>query len=109
MIQTPFPTPGLDPNMVFNELMPVIAVVTIIAVIAIGLRWVFRSPVGEALAQRIREGRHRARPAIDEAHTGELEERVAMLQEQMGELAERVEFTERLLAGQRERQVGRGE
>jgi hypothetical protein len=112
MTQTPFPAPpGLDPNYVFGELVPLIAVVTVILVVAISLRWIFRSPVGEALAQRIRQGRRpnegaRSDPGHERA---ELEERVSALQEQVGELAERLEFTERLLAGKRERPMLRGE
>ncbi|HXW96045.1 MAG TPA: hypothetical protein VEI47_00565 [Gemmatimonadales bacterium] len=100
---------GLDPNYVFNELMPLLATVTVMGTAALCLRWLFRTPVGEAIAQRIREGRRRGRPgAIDDATRAELEERMAELQEQVGELAERLDFTERLLAAQRQRQVEPG-
>lgn len=108
MTQTPTPLPpGLDPNYVFGELMPLIATVTIIVAGGLALRWIFKSPVGEALAQRIRakagggrtEGTERSR---------ELEERVTLLQEQVGELSERVDFAERLLTEQRQRQVRPG-
>jgi len=68
MMQTPpaFPPfpgpPGLDPNVLINEVVaPLIGVVVVIVVGAMALRWLFRSPVGEALAERIREGSRRRR------------------------------------------------
>ena len=57
MIQTPMPPmpPGLDPNFVFNQVMPLIAVVVIVLVGATAVRWILRgTPVGEAIAERIR-------------------------------------------------------
>ncbi len=102
------PPPGLDPTYVFSEMMPLIAIVTIILVAAIGLRLIFRTPVGEAIAQRIRAKVHGGRSLEDDQARAELEERVAQLQEQVGELTERVDFAERLLAGQRDRQLGGG-
>jgi hypothetical protein len=105
----PVPSPpGLDPNYVFSELVPIIGIVTIIIVAAIGLRLVFRTPVGEAIAQRIRSRLHGGRGFEDDRARAELEERVAQLQEQVSELSERVDFAERLLAGQRDRQLGGG-
>lgn len=108
MIQTTPLPPGLDPNYVFGELMPLIAIVTIILVSAIGLRWLFRSPVGEAIAQRIREGMGSGKrgEAGGERSRVEMEERISQLQEQVGELAERLDFAERMLATRRERQLG---
>src|SRR2546428_12977879 len=68
MMQTPpafppFPAPpGLDLNVLINQVVaPLVAVVVVIVVGAIALRWLFRSPVGEALAERIREGSRRRR------------------------------------------------
>jgi len=101
------PPPGLDPTYVFSELMPVIAIVTIIIVSAIGLRLIFRTPVGEAIAQRIRARLH-GRSDEDDQARAELEDRVAQLQEQVAELADRLDFAERLLVGQRDRQLGGG-
>jgi hypothetical protein len=112
MTQTPFPgPPGLDPNFVFGQLMPLLATVTIIIVGSLGLRWLFRTPVGEAIAERIRTARRwgaHAGPGGERAHA-ELESRVSHLQDQVGELAERLDFAERLLAERRERRVGPGE
>jgi hypothetical protein len=106
---TPLP-PGLDPNFVFGELMPLIAIVTLVLASAIGLRWVFRSPVGEALAQRIRERVHSGKRLDSESNgaLAEMREQVSRLEEQVGELAERLDFAERLLAAKRERQLGSG-
>lgn len=111
MTQTPLPTipsPPLDPNYVFSQVIPLVAVIAVIIAVSLGVRWLFRSPVGEALAQRIREGRrHGARGAIESSQAqAQLEERVNQLQDQVGELAERLDFAERLLAERRERQLG---
>jgi len=114
MMQSPTPIPappGLDPNFVFSEIFPLVAIVTVVIVGALALRWLFRTPVGEALAQRIRHGK--ASPGqvgtTGEHALAELEGRVALLQDHVGELAERLDFTERLLAERRERRVGPGE
>jgi len=108
MTQTPFPSPPLDPNYVFSQLVPLLSIVTLVVVGAIGLRLVFRTPVGEAIARRIRQGRHPDRFAdpAGEGYRAEMEDRVMHLQERIGELEERVDFTERLLAASRERQLG---
>ncbi len=113
MIQTPTPPPlpGLDPTFVFNEIMPVIGVLVVIIGCAIALRWVFRTPVGEAIAERIR-----MRAGVRWGVTGEqpqrvaaLEEQVAQLQGQVSELAERLDFAERMLAERRERKLSAGQ
>src|SRR5438128_11918935 len=67
MMQTPpafppFPAPpSLDPNFLINQVAPLIGFVVVVVVGAMALRWLFRSPVGEALAERIREGSRRRR------------------------------------------------
>src|SRR5207245_9105334 len=67
MMQTPpafppFPAPpGLDPNFLINQVAPLIGFVVVVVVGAMALRSLFRSPVGEALAERIREGSRRRR------------------------------------------------
>jgi hypothetical protein len=102
--------PGLDPNYVFGQLMPLVAIVTMVIVGAIALRWFFRTPVGEALAQRIRHGKA-SRGQFDttgEHAYAELEARISLLQDHVGELAERLDFTERLLAERRDPRIGPG-
>jgi hypothetical protein len=63
--------------------VPLVAVIAFIVVGALALRWLFRSPVGEAMAERIRQGRRHGRPAVATEGSPEaraLEERVAHLE-----------------------------
>ena len=55
MMQAPMPPlrPGLDPNLVFNEVVPIVASVVVILVVAVALRGIFRTPVGDAIAERL--------------------------------------------------------
>src|SRR3989441_635136 len=114
----PPPPPGLDPTFLFDQLMPIVGVI----VLFVGLRWVFRTPVGDAIAERIRAGIHRRRhwkgfggewvdaPGEElsaDRRVAVLEEQVSTLQGQLSELAERVDFAERMLAERRGRQEGR--
>ncbi len=118
MIQTPMPPmpPGLDPNFVFNQVMPLIAVVVIVLVGATAVRWILRgTPVGEAIAERIRMRAQRrwggggGGAGEDPQRAAALEAQVAALQGQISELAERLDFAERLLAEQRGRKLGAGQ
>jgi hypothetical protein len=75
-----------------------------IPIIAVGgfFAWMISlSPLGKAIAERLRHGpvpRGGAGTAEDQA---ELVERVDQLRREVAELAERVDFTERLLGQQR--------
>ena len=130
MMQTPpafppFPAPpGLDPNFLINQVAPLIGFVVVVVVGAMALRWLFRSPVGEALAERIREGSRRRRHwkglggewmdapaegAEAERRVAALEERVSALDGQVAEMAERLDFAERVLAERRARKLGTGQ
>jgi hypothetical protein len=111
MMQGPLPPPGLDPNLVFNEVVPIITTVVVIVAVAVALRWIFRTPVGEAIAERIRtRGRRRWGAVGDEPQRVEaLEAQVSHLQGQVSELAERIDFAERMLAERRERKLGAGQ
>lgn len=126
MMQTPpiAAPPGLDPNFVFNQVTPLIGVIAVFLVGAFTLKWLFRSPVGEALAERIRAGMHRRRhwkglggewldvPAdgpADDRRVAALEEQVSLLNGQVAELAERLDFAERMLAERRARTLGAGQ
>ena len=112
-MQTPMPPPppGLDPNLVFNEVVPIVAAVVVILVVAVALRWVFRTPVGEAIAERIRTRAQRSWGAggEDPQRVAALEAQVSHLQGQVAELAERIDFAERMLAERRERKLGAGQ
>ena len=116
MMQAPLPPPppGLDPNLVFNEVVPIITTVVVIVVVAVALRWIFRTPVGEALAERIRTRAQRrwgggGVGGDDPQRVAELEAQVSHLQGQVSELAERIDFAERMLAERRERKLGAGQ
>ena len=121
MIQTPMPPmpPGLDPNFVFNQVMPLIAVVVIVLVGATAVRWILRgTPVGEAIAERIRMRAQRrwggggsggGGAGEDPQRVAALEAQVSQLLGQVSELAERIDFAERMLAERRERKLGAGQ
>src|SRR2546426_8890617 len=124
MMQVPSPAPpppllGIDPTFLLNQLMPIVALI----VVFVGLRWVFRTPVGAAIADAIRAEIHRRRrwkgfggewvdaPGEglgDDRRVAALEEQVSTLQGQLSELAERVDFAERMLAERRGRKIGPG-
>ncbi len=108
MMQAPLAPPGLDPNLVFNELVPIITTVVVLAAVAVALRWIFRTPVGEAIAERIRTRAQRRGGAggQDPERVAALEAQVSHLQGQVSELAERIDFAERMLAERRERKLG---
>src|SRR5947207_1110079 len=101
------PFPGQpDLNYVIHQLTPFVALILMF----MGVRWVLRSPVGEALAERIRH-RSPGRWAVageDPQRVAALEEQVSHLQAQVGELAERLDFAERMLAERRARKLGAG-
>jgi hypothetical protein len=100
------PPPGLDLNFVLDQVMPLVAMIMVF----IGARWVLRTPVGEALAERIRtKVRGRGTGAGDDPQrVAALEDQVAQLHGQVAELAERLDFAERMLAERRERKLGGG-
>src|SRR2546430_8983061 len=110
MQPAPLP-PGLDPNYVVNQVVRLVGLVFVVLVGAGALRWVFRTPVGEALAERIRQRSHRRWGAAgeDPQRVAALEQQVTQLQGQVSELAERLDFAERMLAERRGGQLGAGE
>ncbi|HTY06577.1 MAG TPA: hypothetical protein VMC86_08680 [Gemmatimonadales bacterium] len=113
MTQTPppsLPQIPIDWNMFVNDtLAPLIAVVVIGVGMVIALRVIMKSPVGEAWAERIRR-KTRAKFGEPGALSGEQAAiQIEAVQDQMGrieahlsELTERIDFTERILAKQRD-------
>jgi hypothetical protein len=103
----PLPLGVPDLNYVIHQLTPFVALILVF----VGVRWLLRSPVGEALADRIRHRSHGPWAAVgeDTHRVAALEEQVAQLQGQVGELAERLDFAERMLAERRERKLGAGQ
>jgi hypothetical protein len=113
VVQTPVPPPpGLDPNLLIDRLIPLVGVVTLCVVAAITLRWLFQSPMAQAMAERMRartRGRFGEGGDGDSERVAALEHQVASLQGQLAELAERVDFAERMLAERRERKLSAGQ
>jgi hypothetical protein len=112
MIQTPAPValpPGLDWNLVLTQGGPLVGVILVIVVGAMALRWVLRSPLIEALAERIRRRGHLDTAGDEPQRVAALEAQVAQLTAHVAELGERLDFTERVLAERRERQLGAGQ
>ncbi len=110
----PMPPMPVDPNFLVSQIMPLIGGIAALIVVAMVARWFFHSPIGEALAEGIRLRRQRrwgitGESGGDEPRVAALEEQVRLLSTQLSELGERLDFTERVLAGSRERRVGTGE
>jgi len=118
------PAPPFDPTHAFSQLIHTLGTVSVFVVLIFGARWLFHTPVGDALAERIREGSRRRRhwkglggewvdaPGESSGESGRvaaLEEQVAMLNGQVAELGERLDFAERMLAERRERKLGAGQ
>jgi len=120
----PTPPPGVDVNLLFGQLIPLIGVVVGLIVSGVVLYAFFKSDIAAAISERIRAGMHRRKDwrklggewidtlggtAGDEPRVAQLEERVDQLHGQVSELAERLDFAERLLAQKRERTLRAGE
>lgn len=124
VVQTPppgIPEVPFDPNFFFGSIAPLIGI-TVVAIAAVMiLRSLFRSPIGEAIAEGMRERRKRRKQwrglgmewteeaAPDEGRVAALEQEVGRLRGEMSELAERLDFAERVLAERRERTLGAGQ
>jgi hypothetical protein len=77
--------------------------ITIFALCALGGAFGVLRPLATALAKRIADGPKRDPPADQLAvWRAELLDELQQLRQQVGDLAERVDFTERLIARQRE-------
>jgi len=115
--------PGFDPNFLLSQITPIIRFVVTIGVLAVAGRWVLGRTVGEALAERIRQGSRRRRhwkgfggewvdapgdAAAETARVAALEQQVTLLNSHVSELAERLDCAERMLAERRERTLGTG-
>ncbi len=110
----PMPPMPVDPNFLISQIIPLIGGLAGIVVFALVVRWFFHSPIGEAIAEGIRLRRRRrwgtpGDAGGEEPRVAALEEQVRLLSTQLSELGERLDFTERVLAGSRDRRVGAGE
>lgn len=108
----PIPTIPMDPNLVVNQVVPLVGIIVSMVALVFVARWFFHSPIGEAIAEGIRLRRRRRYglpgDGTDEPRVAVLEEQVRMLTAQVGELGERLDFTERMLATQRNARIGTG-
>lgn len=113
MIQTPLPQlapPGFDWNGVFsNVVAPVAGIAILLLVGATMFRWLLKSSVGEALAERLRRRGSESVAGDDAQRVAALEEQVAQLTAHLSEFAERLDFAERVLAERRDRKLGAGQ
>jgi hypothetical protein len=109
--QTPPPLPGIDPNFVISQLIPLIGTIGGLVVTGVVLYTFFKSDLAAAIAERIRSKIRRrgfgdvTGEAIESGHVVELEQKVTEMQGQIAEMAERLDFAERLLAQKRERSL----
>jgi hypothetical protein len=108
--QTPTPTPPLpDFNFIATQVTDIVATVLVFVGVLIVARWVFRSPIAEAIGERIRRGRRGgggALPEEQEDRLARLEGDLGALHGQLTEVQERLDFAERLLAERRRDQLG---
>jgi hypothetical protein len=110
----PMPPMPVDPNYLVSQIIPLIGGLAAMVLFALVARWFFHSPIAESIAEGIRMRRRRrwgntGESGGDEPRVAALEEQVRLLSTQLSELGERLDFTERILAGSRERRVGAGE
>jgi hypothetical protein len=113
IVQTPTPPPGVDPNFLVSQVVPLIAVVVGVVAFVVLARWFFHSPIGEAIAEGIRLRRRRRYglpegEGADAPRVAAMEEQVRLLSTQVSELGERLDFAERLLVEKRGQQLGTG-
>ena len=120
----PTPPPGVDVNLLIDQLFPLIGAVVGMIVGGVVLYAFLKSDLAAAMAERIRAGMHRRKhwkglgaewsdtpggTAADDSRVAQLEERLEVMHGQVSELAERLDFAERLLAQKRERTLRAGE
>lgn len=113
VVQVPPPGVPVDMNLLVTQLVPLVGMIGGLIAAVLVARWLFRSPIAEAIAEGIRLRRRRrygqmGEGGADEGRVAALEEQVHLLSTQVSELGERLDFTERMLATQRERRIGAG-
>lgn len=94
----------------FANMIPVFGMITGIITTGLffwGIVQVARSPIGQALARRI-QGRYGDTDPELMADVAALRDQVDFMQQQLSETQDRLDFTERLLAQQRQNLIGEG-
>jgi len=123
-IQAPPPPPGVDPNFLISQLIPLVGAIGAMIIGGVVLYAFLKSDLAAAIAERIRAGMHRRKhwkglgaewsdtpggSTGDDSRVAQLEGQVDQMHGQIAELAERLDFAERLLAQKRERTLRAGE
>src|SRR5262245_7028254 len=114
MMQTPLPTPPPplppDPNLLAMQFSELVTMIVIAVTVVLVARWLFKSPIAEAIGERIRRGRRGGELPDDATERLErIETQLGALRGELSEFAERLDFTERVLAERRERRLGAGQ
>jgi hypothetical protein len=92
----------------FGNMIPIFGMITGILTTGVffwGVVQLARSPIGQALARRI-QGRHGSPDGEVLADMAAMRDQMDFLQQQVTETQERLDFTERLLAQQRQGVIG---
>jgi len=110
----PLPESPVDANRIASQVVPLIGAAVALMIGVIAFKALVESPIGQAIAERIRTHAGRVgRSSIDGGGGGErvvgLEQDVAQLRREVAELAERLDFAERMLADRRQPQLRAGE
>jgi hypothetical protein len=104
----------VDPNLIASQVVPLIGAALAVLFGVMVLKALVRSPIGQAVAERIRgrSGRVGQSPRDDGGDAVRvvgLEQDVAHLQREVAELAERLDFAERMLADRGQPQLRAGQ
>ena len=106
--QAPLP-PMPDPNVIALQVSELLTTVLVFAGVLVVARWVLRSPIAEAIGERIRRGKKGAEvPGAQEERLSRLEGDLGAVRAELSEFAERLDFAERILAERRDRRLGAG-
>ena len=113
IVQTPPPPPislPPDPNLMFGQLSEMLMLVAVVAGFVLVARFIFKSPIAEAIGERIRRGKGGGELTGESAdRLTRIESELGALRGEMSEFAERLDFTERVLAQKQERRLGAGQ
>ena len=112
VVQVPPPPTPLppDPNLMLGQLSEMLMLVAVVAGFVLVARFIFKSPIAEAIGERIRRGKGGGELTGESAdRLTRIESELGALRGEMSEFAERLDFTERVLAQKQERRLGAGQ
>jgi hypothetical protein len=113
-VPPPLPEIPVDPNLFVSEVVPLIGAALAVLFGIMVLKVLVESPIGQAIAERIRgRGGRFARSPRDDGAGAErvvgVAQDVVRLRREVAELAERLDFAERMLADRHPSQLRAGE